>query len=118
MVDSTTQSGWREYGIWFAFQFVRQMRSRIHERDERIKNLETDLLEWQNRTLSLAHIRPLHQQSNPPGQPMFRAPIGPTQKNSMLQAQQAEKDLIGKPTDADILNAANKVAGNGNGQQK
>lgn len=108
------KSRWSLYGVWWALGVVRQMDLRLQERDQRIESLETDLLEWQNKTLSLANLRPLHHKPGPLPEPIQRAPIGPTMKAGMQAQRAAEIDQKTRPSDEEILQAANKVSSNGN----
>lgn len=93
--------------------FVRQIHTRLIEKDERIAKLESDVLEWQNKTLAAANIKPLHYTPAPIPPAVHRAPIGPTAKRNMLLEQAAEREALARPSDAEILQIANQVSKNG-----
>lgn len=97
------ESGWRRYSIWWAMMFVRQMDRRIQEKDERIARLEADVQAWQDKFLLLSNLKPLHHKTSPPPTANYRAPIGPTDKQSMLAQQAAERALKAKPTEDEVL---------------
>jgi len=72
--------------------------------------LRRELLEWQQKVLAQAGIKPLFQPPPKPIQPVPRPPIGQTAKNLHLAKTTAPNDV---PTSEDILAAAEK-ARNGN----